>query len=58
MDKYYRVQADIDLSAIKKNIETMHACIPEGKKLLAVIKANAYGLAFGFLSFRFWVLAF
>lgn len=43
MDKYYRVQADIDLSAIRKNIETMHSCIPEGKKLLAVIKANAYG---------------
>lgn len=43
MDKYYRVQADIDLSAIRKNIETMHGCIPKGKKLLAVIKANAYG---------------
>lgn len=43
MDKYYRVEADIDLSAIRKNIKTMKACIPAGKKLLAVIKANAYG---------------
>lgn len=43
MDKYYRVEADIDLSAIRKNIITMKECIPEDKKLLAVIKANAYG---------------
>ncbi|MGN0437480.1 MAG: alanine racemase [Lachnospiraceae bacterium] len=43
MNHYYRVHADIDLSAIRKNIETMHGCIPDGKKLLAVIKANAYG---------------
>lgn len=43
MNKYYRIEADIDLSAIRKNIMTMKSCIPEGKKLLAVIKANAYG---------------
>ncbi|MGN0152951.1 MAG: alanine racemase [Lachnospiraceae bacterium] len=43
MSKYYRVEADIDLSAIRKNIITMKECIPAGKKLLAVIKANAYG---------------
>ncbi len=43
MSKYYRIQADIDLSAIRKNIETMRSRIPAGKKLLAVIKANAYG---------------
>lgn len=43
METYYRVQADIDLDAIRTNIQTMHRCIPEGKKLLAVIKANAYG---------------
>ena len=43
MDTYYRVEADIDLSAIRRNIETMKGCIPKGKKLLAVIKANAYG---------------
>ena len=43
MSKYYRIQADIDLSAIRKNIETMRSRIPAEKKLLAVIKANAYG---------------
>lgn len=43
MDKYYRVEADIDLDAIRTNIQTMKNKIPEGKKLLAVIKANAYG---------------
>lgn len=43
MGEYYRVEADIDLSAIRTNIETMKGCIPQGKKLLAVIKANAYG---------------
>lgn len=43
MDKYYRVEADIDLDAIRKNIETMRGYLPTGKKLLAVIKANAYG---------------
>lgn len=43
MDKYYRVEADVDLDAIRTNIKTMKDLIPEGKKLLAVIKANAYG---------------
>lgn len=43
MKEYYRVEADIDLDAIRSNIVTMKNCIPEGKKLLAVIKANAYG---------------
>lgn len=43
MDKYYRIEADINLSAIRKNIETMKGYIPKDKKLLAVIKANAYG---------------
>lgn len=43
MSKYYRMRAEIDLTAIRKNIETMRSYIPAGKKLLAVIKANAYG---------------
>lgn len=43
MSKYYRMRADINLDAIRNNIMTMKNCIPEGKKLLAVIKANAYG---------------
>ncbi|MDO5155851.1 MAG: alanine racemase [Eubacteriales bacterium] len=43
MDTYYRVEADINLDAIRNNIMTMKNCIPQDKKLLAVIKANAYG---------------
>lgn len=43
MNRYYRIEADIDLDAIRKNIITMKQCIPNGKKMLAVIKANAYG---------------
>jgi len=43
MSKYYRMRAEIDLTAIRKNIETMRSYISDDKKLLAVIKANAYG---------------
>ncbi len=43
MNRYYRMRADIDLNAIRRNIETMKHLIPDGKKLLAVLKANAYG---------------
>lgn len=43
MDKAYRVWAEVDLDAIRANIITMKNCVPNGKKLLAVIKANAYG---------------
>lgn len=43
MSKYYRMRADINLDAIRNNIMTMKNCVPDGKKLLAVIKANAYG---------------
>lgn len=43
MSKFYRIQADIDLTAIRENIMTMKSRIPDGKKLLTVIKANAYG---------------
>ncbi len=43
MSRYYRMRADINLTAIRKNIITMKNKIPNDKKLLAVIKANAYG---------------
>lgn len=43
MYNYFRVWADIDLDCIRKNICTMRGYISEEKKLLAVIKANAYG---------------
>ncbi len=43
MDNYYRVSARIDLDAIRKNIITMKSLLAENTKMLAVIKANAYG---------------
>ncbi len=43
MSRYYRMRADINLTAIRNNIITMKDKIPNDKKLLAVIKANAYG---------------
>lgn len=43
MDKYYRIRADIDFNAIRTNVKTLKSRIPEEKKMLAVIKANAYG---------------
>lgn len=38
-----RVCAAVDLDAIRQNADAVLAKIPEGVKLLAVIKANAYG---------------
>ncbi len=43
MDNYYRVKANIDLDAIRKNIITMKSLLDNNTKMLAVIKANAYG---------------
>ena len=43
MDNYRRVEADIDLSAIRYNIKTVQALNPSDKKTLLVIKADAYG---------------
>lgn len=43
MSEYFRMRADINLDAIRNNIMAMKSCIPDGKKVLAVIKANAYG---------------
>lgn len=43
MNKFYRVEVDIDLDRIRRNIKRMKACVPEDMKMLAVIKADAYG---------------
>ena len=43
MNRYHRIEADIDLSAIRNNILTMKGYLPKDKLVLAVIKANAYG---------------
>ena len=40
---YHRIEARIDLSAIRKNIETVKALNPPEEKVLLVIKADAYG---------------
>lgn len=38
-----RCYADIDLRAIGHNIDQVKGKIPEGVKVMAVIKADAYG---------------
>ena len=40
---YRRVEADIDLDAIRYNIKTVQALNPDNRKTLLVIKADAYG---------------
>ena len=42
-DMYSRVVARIDLAAIEYNLDSMRANIPEGTKIMAVIKTDAYG---------------
>ena len=41
--QYRRVEADIDLDAIRYNIETVKSLNPPTRKTLLVIKADAYG---------------
>ncbi len=41
--KFHRSFAKIDLSAIRDNFVALKACIPEGTKTMAIVKANAYG---------------
>ncbi|MDO4489923.1 MAG: alanine racemase [Lachnospiraceae bacterium] len=43
MKKYYRCYAEISLDAIRSNIYQVKKRLPEGVKVLAVIKANGYG---------------
>ena len=38
-----RVYADIDLAAVKYNMESMHRNLKAGTQMVAVIKTNAYG---------------
>jgi alanine racemase len=38
-----RTWAEVDLSAISNNLRTLRDRVPEGTRLLAVVKANAYG---------------
>jgi len=43
MEKYYRTYAEISLKAIEHNIEESRRRTLPGTKILAVVKANAYG---------------
>ena len=42
-NEYSRVCARIDLGAVEYNLNSMRANIPEGTKIMAVIKTDAYG---------------
>lgn len=43
MKKYRRVHADIDMDAVLFNFEQMSKNIPQGTKIMAVVKTDAYG---------------
>ncbi len=42
-DITYRTAAYVDLSAVRQNLMSMKASLPEGTGLMAVVKADAYG---------------
>ena len=42
-DGYNRAYAQVDLSAIRRNIDTSIKALPEGTGIIAVIKTDAYG---------------
>ena len=44
LDTYARVYAKVDLEAVNKNVENMHKSLPKDTKMLAVVKANGYGM--------------
>lgn len=41
--EHMRIRAEIDLSAIRNNLELMRACLPDNVPITAVIKADGYG---------------
>lgn len=43
LEEFSRVYAQVDLGAIKYNLESMRKNIPDGTKMMAVIKTDAYG---------------
>lgn len=42
-EKYRPTRVEIDLDALEANYKALRAALPEGMKLLACVKANAYG---------------
>ena len=43
MSEYYRVYAEVDLSAVEENVRRLKKLTRPGTKAMAVVKANAYG---------------
>lgn len=43
MKDYYRIEADINLDNIRDNLKALKSCLDADMKLMAVIKADAYG---------------
>lgn len=43
LESYARVYAEVDLDAVHFNMEQMKSCIPEGVRMLGVIKTDGYG---------------
>lgn len=44
MDQYYRpTRAEISLDALRRNIQAFRSIMPQGMRLMASVKANAYG---------------
>ena len=43
MEKYYRTYAEVSLKAIEHNVEEAAKRILPGTKILAIVKADAYG---------------
>ena len=43
MRDYNRIEADVDLDSVRYNIEKIKSLNPEDRKVLLVIKADAYG---------------
>ena len=42
-EKYSRVYAEVDLDAVRSNIERMRARLSDTARMMAVIKADGYG---------------
>lgn len=43
MQSYFRCYAEVSLSAMAENVKNVRKLLPEGTKLMAVLKADAYG---------------
>lgn len=43
MKQFNRTYAEVNLDAIRHNIDEVHKNIKEGTKVMAIVKANAYG---------------